>query len=63
MDKPITLNVSPAQLHVIATALHQRPYIEVAPLLADLERQVLDQQIKNQTETATASNQPPGQGA
>lgn len=50
-NKPIPLLLHPNDLDYIARCLHERPYKEVAPLLARIQNQV----IKHNMEEAAAA--------
>jgi hypothetical protein len=49
--KPLTFTVTPQELSVMAQALGERPYREVAPLLNKLEAQLQEQRAKAAAES------------
>ena len=53
-NKPIPLLLHPNDLDYIARCLHERPYKEVAPLLAQIQNQVIQHNLEE-----AAENQPP----
>jgi len=50
--KPLTFTVTPAELSVMAQALGERPYREVAAIIAKLEAQLQEQRAKAGQENA-----------
>ena len=55
-----TIELSPQDLQVVGNALGQRPYAEVAQVVAKIDRQVMAQQQRDHDKAADARDQPSG---